>query len=148
MLSSRFVWGFIAQAFLHASPPPVVSVRTAGTRTFERLWRLPILPEHEEQLKNPYADTCSTGVKMSFVVVGLVSIISRYSNHIPLCSCRDQVQAAGAAHPPQLPSSRNSSMMMSNGPTLTSPALPCCPRYEPVLDEGVSILLSHSSTLG
>eukprot|EP00042_Codosiga_hollandica_P057325 m.846185 g.846185 ORF g.846185 m.846185 type:complete len:515 (-) comp59556_c0_seq9:90-1634(-) len=33
----------------------------AGDAVHERLWRLPILPEHEEELKNVYADTSSTG---------------------------------------------------------------------------------------
>jgi leucyl aminopeptidase len=32
-----------------------------GNRTFERVWRLPILPEHNSELDNPSADIASTG---------------------------------------------------------------------------------------
>jgi leucyl aminopeptidase len=32
-----------------------------GNETHERVWRMPILPEHEAMLKNQFADTSSTG---------------------------------------------------------------------------------------
>lgn len=37
------------------------SLLAAGDRHFERTWRLPILPEHEEELKGKLADVSSTG---------------------------------------------------------------------------------------
>jgi leucyl aminopeptidase len=37
------------------------TLSTIGNTTFERVWRLPILPEHSSELENPNADIASTG---------------------------------------------------------------------------------------